>query len=189
MTRTYAVRGFGTDGTKPAWAYGQHSMPVSLNDLGQRVASGKTTQPLLAIAHARLSVDAPGILNHAMREHRPKWESAIPNSILRAIKVRYLIPGTSPAPLTGRAETQATEVRAGGERGHSTPAPMADSVNQYPDAGGVKVAARTLLAEPRSAGSEETWNVLMAKFPPEDHAAVSAAAATAVVASATEGED
>ena len=51
--------------------------------------------------------------------------------------------------------------------------------------GGVKVTARNLVAEPRSAGNEETWNTLVAKFPPEDHAAVSTAAAS-VLASATE---
>ena len=50
------------------------------------------------------------------------------------------------------------------------------------------MAARNLLAEPRSAGTEETWSTLVAKFPPEDHAAVSAAAAAAVLASATEVE-
>ena len=55
-------------------------------------------------------------------------------------------------------------------------------------AGGAKVVARNLLAEPRSAGNEETWNTLVAKFPPEDHAAVSAAA-VAVLASATDTED
>ncbi|CAN0598374.1 unnamed protein product, partial [Laminaria digitata] len=48
--------------------------------------------------------------------------------------------------------------------------------------------ARNLLAEPRSAENEETWNTLVAKFPPEDRAAVSAAAATAVLASTTEVE-
>ena len=56
-------------------------------------------------------------------------------------------------------------------------------------AGGVKVAARNLLAEPRSEGNEETWNTLGSKFPSEDHAAVSAAAADAVLASATKAED
>ena len=57
-------------------------------------------------------------------------------------------------------------------------------------AGGVEVAARNLLVELRSEGNEETWNTLVSKFPPEDHAAVSAAATTAaVLASATEMED
>ena len=56
-------------------------------------------------------------------------------------------------------------------------------------AGGVEVAARNLLAEPRSGGKEQTWNTLVCKFPSEDHAAVPAAAAAAVLASATEVED
>lgn len=43
---------------------------------------------------------------------------------------------------------------------------------------GVKVAARILLAGPHSAGNGEMWNTLMAKFSPEDHVAVSAAATT-----------
>ena len=56
------------------------------------------------------------------------------------------------------------------------------------------MAARKLLAEPRSAGNEETWNAWVAKLPPpEDHAAVSAAAAAAaaaaVLASDSEMED
>ena len=49
--------------------------------------------------------------------------------------------------------------------------------------------ARNLLAEPRSTGNGETWDTLMAKFPPENLAAVSAAAAAAVLASGTEVED
>ena len=60
------------------------------------------------------------------------------------------------------------------------------------------MAARTLLAEPRSAGNEETWSTFVAKFVegrgldyhlPKTTPAVSAAAAAAVLASATEAED
>ena len=47
------------------------------------------------------------------------------------------------------------------------------------------MAARNLLAEPRSAGNEETWNTLVAKLPSEHHAAVPAAATTALVARIT----
>ncbi|CAN0596958.1 unnamed protein product, partial [Laminaria digitata] len=43
---------------------------------------------------------------------------------------KVMVPHASPAPLTGRPDQEATEVRAGGERGHSAPAPMADSVYQ-----------------------------------------------------------
>ena len=53
-------------------------------------------------------------------------------------------------------------------------------------AGGVTFAARTPLAEPRSAGNHETWATLVAKFPFEDNTVVSAAAAAAVLVSATE---
>ncbi|CAN0556113.1 unnamed protein product, partial [Laminaria digitata] len=65
---------------------------VSLDDLGQRFATGKKVQPQLAGAHARLSVHVLGILNHAMGEHRPNRDSATPNSLLRAIKLWYLMP-------------------------------------------------------------------------------------------------
>lgn len=50
---------------------------------------------------------------------------------------------------------------------------------------GVKGPARALLAGPRSARNEETWTnycTLVAKFLPEDHAAVSAPAAAAAAA-------
>ena len=43
----------------------------------------------------------------------------------------------------------------------------------------------SLLVQPRSAGNGETWATLVANFPPEDHAAVSVAAATAVLERAT----
>ena len=52
----------------------------------------------------------------------------------------------------------------------------------------VKFAAGNLLTGPRSAGNEDTWNRLVAKFPSEDHAAVSTTVADAVLASATEGK-
>ena len=49
--------------------------------------------------------------------------------------------------------------------------------------------ARNLLTEPRSAGNEETCNTLDTKFPSEDHAAVSPAAAEKVLASVAEREN
>ena len=49
-------------------------------------------QPKLARTHARISVHVLGILNHAMGEHRPNWDSATPNSLLRAIKLWYIMP-------------------------------------------------------------------------------------------------
>ena len=49
------------------------------------------------------------------------------------------------------------------------------------------MAARNLLPEPRSEANEKTWNTLVAKFPSEDDATVSTAAAETVLRSATEG--
>ena len=60
---------------------------VSLDDLQQRLATGKKVQPQLAGAHARTSVYVLGILNHAKGEHRPNRESPTPKSLLRAIKL------------------------------------------------------------------------------------------------------
>ena len=47
---------------------------------------------------ARLSVHVLGILNHAMGEHRPNRDSATPNSLLRAIKLWYLMPALLHSP-------------------------------------------------------------------------------------------
>lgn len=52
--------------------------------------------------------------------------------------------------------------------------------------GEVKVAAHAILAEPCLAGNEEAWDMPVAKFSPEDHAAVSTATAVAVSKNATE---
>lgn len=49
--------------------------------------------------------------------------------------------------------------------------------------GGVTVAARGLLAEPRAPGSEATWERVEAKFPDEDPASISEATTAAVAAS------
>ena len=49
-------------------------------------------QPQLPGAHARLSVHAPSIHNHAMGGHQPNRHSTMPNSIPRVIPVRYLTP-------------------------------------------------------------------------------------------------
>ena len=66
---------------------------VSLDDLQKRFATGKKVQPQLAGAHARISVHVLGIFNHPMGEHRPNQDSATPNSLLRVIKLWYIMPG------------------------------------------------------------------------------------------------
>ena len=55
--------------------------------------------------------------------------------------------------------------------------------------GGVTVAARSLLAEPRAAGGEATPEGVKAKFPDEDQTSVSEAPAAAVKASASDSGD
>ena len=60
---------------------------ISLEDMGQRFASGTNVQPQLAGAHAHLSVHVLGILNHALGVHSPNRDSVTPNSLLRAIKL------------------------------------------------------------------------------------------------------
>ena len=54
--------------------------------------------------------------------------------------------------------------------------------------GGVTVAARSLLAEPRAPGNEETWERVKAKFL-ENQACVLEAAAVAVAASSSDQEE
>ena len=53
---------------------------ISMDDLEQRLTTREKMQPQLAGAHARLSVDVLGIVNHAMGEHRPNRDSTMPNS-------------------------------------------------------------------------------------------------------------
>ena len=101
---------------------------VSMDDVRQRFATGKEVKPELAGAHARLSIHVLGILNHTMREHRPNRDSVTPNSLVRAIKLRYLMPALLHS--AGRSDQEATEVGVGRERGHSASAPVPDGVHQ-----------------------------------------------------------
>ena len=56
----------------------------------------------------------------------------------------------------------------------------------YRHPGGVTMAARSRLAEPRAPGREETWERVKAKFPDEGPISASEAAAAAVAASASD---
>ena len=186
---------------------------VSLDDLGQRLATGKKMQPQLAGAHARLCVHVLGISSHAMGEHRPNGNSVTPNSFLRAIKLWYLMPALLHSPECRIKRRQRFPVvesgnvvllfprvmvfTSGGDSRQRDGTQKASeeersSNGRHPRVTtweGVKVAAHILLAEQRSAGNKETCNTLVAKFLPEDHATVTAPAAEAVLASATGGGD
>ena len=142
-------------------------------------------QPQLAGAHARLGVHVLGILNHAMVEHWPNRDSATPNSLPRAIKVRYLMPALlhSPGGRTKRRQrfalvgsgdivlalpwlivyTRREDLR----QRHAAQEASIEAKFERASSEGVEVAARSLLAEPRSAGNEGIWNTLVAKSPPK----------------------
>ena len=152
---------------------------VSLDDLGQRLATRRKGQPQLAAAHARLSVHVLGILNHVMGEHRPNRDSATPNLLLRAITFWYLMPALLHSS-DGRTKTRPRSALMAGRdivllfpwvmaytrRGDSRQRNAAQEASgeaklegasmacRYAE--GVNLAARILLAKQRSAGNKET---------------------------------
>ena len=115
-----------------------------------------------------------GILNHAIGEHRPNRDSVTPNSLLRAIKLWYLMPALLHSP-DGRIKRRqrCTLVESGDivlllpwlmaftRVGNSRPRDAAHEASEEAKlertslacrrAGGIKVAAHTLLEEPLSA--------------------------------------
>lgn len=185
---------------------------VSLQDLQQRFITVVRVKPELATPHAKLITHSFGLVNHALGVHRPNGSENTPNSLLRAIKLWYILPAllhsqdgrmkrtmrfqaaergdlTTLIPwlmeYTGRA---ATRLR-GPAHEATEEAKFERASSACRHQGGVTVAARGLLAEPRAPGNEVTWAIVREKFPAEDRASVSAAAAAAVAASATEPED
>ena len=168
-------------------------------------------QPQLAGAHARLSVHVLGILNHVTGDHGTNRDSSTSNSLLRAIKLWYLMPALLHSPDGTIKKRQRFALVESGDivlllpwlmaftRGRdsrprdaaleaSEEAKLERASSACRHAGGVKVAACNRLAEPRSEGDEEAWNTLLSKFPSEDHATVFAAAAAAVLVNAAEVE-
>ena len=65
---------------------------VSLENLEQRYITVIKVQPMLVTAHAKLFTYVLGLLNHALGEHRQDRQSETPNSLLRAIKLWYILP-------------------------------------------------------------------------------------------------
>ena len=169
-------------------------------------------QPRLATAHAKLSTHVLVLLNHALGEHRLSRELETPSSLLRAIKLWYILPALLHSQ-DGRVKRR--ERFASVERGditlflpwmmeytrrasarRSDPAPeltveakfkRASSACRHP--GGVTVAARSLLAEPRASSNEVTWEQVRAKFPDGDYSSISEAAAAVAAASAFDSEE
>ena len=65
---------------------------VPLEDFELRFTTVVKVQPRLATPHAKLSTHVVGLLNHALGEHRLSRELETPNSLLRAVKLWYILP-------------------------------------------------------------------------------------------------
>ena len=65
---------------------------VRLKDFEQRFVTVVKVQPRLATAHAKLTTHAVGLLNHALGEHRQTTQSETPRTLLRSIKLWYILP-------------------------------------------------------------------------------------------------
>ena len=169
-------------------------------------------KPNLATTHAKLITHSLGLVNHALRAHQPSGSTNTPNSLLRALKLRYILSALLHSQ-DGRMSR--TEKFKSAERGDLTtilpwvieytggtatrlrgPAREATDAAKLERAAsacrhqeGKTVAARSLVAEPRAPGNEATWTTMKAKFPEEGRNSVQAAAVAARVASVTEPEE
>ena len=65
---------------------------ISLNDLQMQFIAVVKVQPQLATIHAKLITHFFGFVNHALGAHRPRGSPNTPNSILRALKLWYILP-------------------------------------------------------------------------------------------------
>ena len=183
-----------------------------LEDLQQRFVTAVKVQPRLATAHAKLITRVPGLLNHTLGEHRQSTQSETPQSLLRSLKLWFILPNLLHSQ-NGRMKrrerfasaergdvtlflpwlmeyTCRTSTRQSGQAREEMDADMfkrASSACRHRE--GVTAAARSLLAEPHAPGNEETWERVKAKFPEEDQTCVSEAAAAALAASSFDPEE
>ena len=65
---------------------------VPLEDLQQRFVTVIKVQSRLVTAHAKLITHVLGLLNHALGKHRPNRQSEAQTSLLRPIKLWYILP-------------------------------------------------------------------------------------------------
>ena len=72
----------------------------------------------MAGAHARLRVHILGNINQTLGDHRPNRDLATPNSLMRAIKLGYILPALLQSP-NGGTEKEATEVCVGRQLPHT----------------------------------------------------------------------
>ena len=166
----------------------------------------------MATTHAKLITHSLGPVNHASGAHRPSGSPNTPNFLLGALKLWYILPALLHSQ-DGRmnrmerlksaekgdlttilpwfmecTEGAATRLR-GAVRAATDAAKFERAALACRHQGGIAVAARSLLAEPRTPGNEATWTTVKEKFPEEDRNSVQAAAAAARVPSVTEPEE
>ena len=186
---------------------------VIMEDLALRFQTVKKIKSWLASDHARLQTHVLNLVNKELSEtsNLPS-QSRTPLSLLRAIKLWYLLPAllhSFDGRITRKARYKAltrgdisstlpwlmeyTKAASARSRGQEQEETEEDKFRRAGQAcrhsGGVKDAARALLAEQRSPGNEETWERLKAKFPDEDPADVEQAIAEAITESNIEEEE
>ena len=186
---------------------------VSMDDLTLRIETVKKVQPQLASEHARLQTHVLQLVIKQLSESGgAPPATGTPPSILRAIKLWYLLPGLLHS-FDGRVTRKGryaalrrgdissllpwlmdyTKARRPRRRGAAQEATPEHKYNRAAQAcrhsGGVKDAARALLAEQPSPGNDATWERLRAKFPDEDPASVEQAIEDAIAESRIEDEE
>ena len=65
---------------------------VRLQDLQQRFVTVVKVKPRLTTAHAKIITHTLGLLNHTLGEHRQSTQLETPQSLLRSIKLWYILP-------------------------------------------------------------------------------------------------
>ena len=160
---------------------------VSMDDLTLRIETVKKVQPQLASEHARLQTHVLQLVKQLSESGGAPPATGTPPSILRAIKLWYLLPGLLHS-FDGRVTRKGryaalrrgdissllpwlmdyTKARRPRRRGAAQEATPEDKYKRAAQAcrhsGGVKDAARALLAEQPSPGNDATWERLRAKF-------------------------
>ena len=66
-------------------------LDVPLEDLEQRFTTVVKVQPRLVTAHAKRFTHVLGLLNHALGENRQNRLSQTPNSLMRPLKLWYIL--------------------------------------------------------------------------------------------------
>ncbi|CAB1119445.1 unnamed protein product [Ectocarpus sp. CCAP 1310/34] len=186
---------------------------VSMDDLSLRFQTVKKVQPRFASDHARLQTHVLHLVNKQLAEGGgASSATGTPLSTIRVIKLWYLLPGILHS-FDGRIArkkrynslkrgdissvlpwlieyTKAASARSRGPAREDTPDDkFKRAARACRHSGGVKDAARALLADQPSPGNDETWARLKAKFPHEDPVQVEQAIAEAIAASRTEEEE